>query len=303
MAIVLNGTTGITNDGGYTGDGVVFADTTPANTLVTTNSGNVGIGTSSFAIANKLNIKQAADNSAAGLGLRVERNSNDSSLIFGYRDNSDTWQINATYGSTGSFKGISFFTADAERARIDSSGNLLVGTTSSFGARAAIVAAGSQPILTVANGATADSNVAIQVIKTGSTNNTSQRYIGFNYNGGGNGNGGIAGNGDSQATFITLSDERLKENITDLPSQLDNVMALRPVEFDYKATGGHQIGFIAQEVQAVYPDLVSEDDEGYLSLAGFDKNTSRLIKAIQEQQAMIVQLQADVAALKGTTNV
>jgi hypothetical protein len=47
MTIILNGTTGITNDGGYTGDGVVFADTTPANTLVTTTGGNVGIGTSS----------------------------------------------------------------------------------------------------------------------------------------------------------------------------------------------------------------------------------------------------------------
>jgi hypothetical protein len=47
MTIVLNGTTGITNDGGYTGDGVVFADTTPANTLVTTTGGNVGLGTAS----------------------------------------------------------------------------------------------------------------------------------------------------------------------------------------------------------------------------------------------------------------
>jgi hypothetical protein len=47
MTIVLNGTTGITNDGGYTGDGISFADTTPANTLVTTTGGNVGIGTSS----------------------------------------------------------------------------------------------------------------------------------------------------------------------------------------------------------------------------------------------------------------
>ncbi len=39
MTIVLNGSSGITNDGGYTGDGVVFADTTPANTLVTTTGG------------------------------------------------------------------------------------------------------------------------------------------------------------------------------------------------------------------------------------------------------------------------
>jgi len=47
MAIVLDGTSGITNDSGYTGDGVSFADSTPANTLVTTSGGNVGIGTSS----------------------------------------------------------------------------------------------------------------------------------------------------------------------------------------------------------------------------------------------------------------
>jgi hypothetical protein len=46
MAIVLDGTNGITNDSGYTGDGVSFADSTPANTLVTTSDGNVGIGTS-----------------------------------------------------------------------------------------------------------------------------------------------------------------------------------------------------------------------------------------------------------------
>jgi hypothetical protein len=75
-------------------------------------------------------------------------------------------------------------------------------------------------------------------------------------------------------------------------------MALRPVEFDYIATGGHQIGFIAQEVQEVYPDLVSEDDDGFLNLAGLDKNASRLIKAIQEQQAIINDLKARIEALE-----
>ena len=45
MTIVLNGTTGITSDGGYIGDGISFADATPANTLVTTTAGNVGFGT------------------------------------------------------------------------------------------------------------------------------------------------------------------------------------------------------------------------------------------------------------------
>lgn len=47
MTITLNGTTGITSTGAYSSDGISFADNTPANTLVTDTSGNVGIGTSS----------------------------------------------------------------------------------------------------------------------------------------------------------------------------------------------------------------------------------------------------------------
>jgi len=62
-------------------------------------------------------------------------------------------------------------------------------------------------------------------------------------------------------------------------------MSLRPVEFDYKDGSGHQIGFIAQEVQEVYPDIVSENSEGYLTVSGLSKMESRLIKAIQELKA------------------
>jgi hypothetical protein len=193
---------------------------------------------------------------------------------------------------------IAFSEGGVESARIDSSGNLLVGTTSTFSSRMAVVSSAASPVVTIANAATNDSSFALQVIKSGGTNNTSQRYVHFAYNGGGNGNGAIAGNGDSQATFITLSDKRLKENIEDLPPQLGNFMALRPVEFDYKATGGHQIGFIAQEVQEVYPDLVSEGDDGFLNLAGLDKNSARLIKAIQELKAELDATKAKVAALE-----
>ncbi len=132
------------------------------------------------------------------------------------------------------------------------------------------------------NAASTQTRPAIRIDKYDNTSTTAQVFIDFTINQQTSGNGSITANGASQATFTTWSDRRLKENITDLPSQLSNVMSLRPVEFDYKDGSGHQIGFIAQEVQEVYPDIVSENSEGYLTVSGLSKMESRLIKAIQE---------------------
>ena len=178
------------------------------------------------------------------------------------------------------------------------SGLLLIGTTSATLSTNTFTVAAAKPALVLGNSTTADSSPALTCIKFGATASTSQVYASFSYNSGSNGNGAIAGNGDSQATFISTSDARLKENIINLPSQLSNIMALRPVEFDYKASKGHQIGFIAQEVREIYPDLVSESSDGYLTLAGLDKNYSRLIKAIQELKALVDAQAVRIAALE-----
>jgi len=135
------------------------------------------------------------------------------------------------------------------------------------------------------NAASTLNQPCIRIDKYDNNNTTSQVFIDFTVNQQAAGNGSITANGASQATFTTWSDARLKDNITDLPSQLANIMALRPVEFDYKNGSGHQIGFIAQEVQEVYPDIVSENSEGYLTVSGLSKMESRLIKAIQELKA------------------
>lgn len=178
------------------------------------------------------------------------------------------------------------------------SGLLLLGTTAATLSTNTFTVAAAKPALVLGNSTTADSSPALTCIKAGSTASNSQIYVSFSYSSGGGGNGAIAGNGDSQATFVTLSDVRSKENIVDLPSQLSNIMALRPVEFDYKASKNHQIGFIAQEVQEIYPDLISEGGDGYLSLAGLDKNAARLIKAIQELKALVDAQAVRIAALE-----
>jgi len=187
-----------------------------------------------------------------------------------------------------------------EVARIDSSGNLLVGTASgsskvtSYGTGSSSSPRGAIYAYTTNSGDL--SYPAFSCTKTDNNQSTSQVYVQFTCNGGALGNGQINGNGSNAAAFGTYSDKRLKQNIVDLPSQLNNITALRPVEFDYIASegGGHQIGFIAQEMQKIYPDAVSERADGMLTITGWDKTTAMLVKAIQELSAKVTALEAKV---------
>jgi hypothetical protein len=140
--------------------------------------------------------------------------------------------------------------------------------------------------------ATSDSSIpAVLISKFANDTTTAQVFVQFAINNNTAGNGQINANGASAAAFGTYSDIRLKENIVDLPSQLENICALRPVEFDYK-TGGHQIGFIAQEMKKVYSDVVSSNTDEMLMITGWSKTEARLVKAIQELAAKVAALEA-----------
>jgi len=99
-----------------------------------------------------------------------------------------------------------------------------------------------------------------------------------------NGNLTIAG------TLTESSDARLKTRIEPLGSALEPLRSVRPVRFSFREGTGHpgdrQIGLIAQEVEKAFPELVTRDHEGYLSLA-YPKLTAVLVGAIQEQQERI----------------
>jgi hypothetical protein len=188
-----------------------------------------------------------------------------------------------------------------ERLRLTNTGNLLVGTTSSD----ARLHVGSnltslQAFRAFGNTAGDLSNTCGQFGKYDNNTTTSQVFVNFTINNGGIAQGQINANGSGAVAFGSWSDRRLKENITDLPSQLANITALRPVEFDYIESegGGHQLGFIAQEVEEIYPDLVGERQDGMKTLSGMGKMEARLIKAIQEQQTLIETLEARIAALE-----
>jgi hypothetical protein len=92
-------------------------------------SGRVGIGSSTFSLDSRLKVKQSSGLYSYN-GLWVERLSDESGIGLGYDTASDCFALTTTYGSTGAYKGLAFSTGGSEKARIDSSGRLGIGTSS-----------------------------------------------------------------------------------------------------------------------------------------------------------------------------
>ena len=79
-----------------------------------------------------------------------------------------------------------------------------------------------------------------------------------------------------------------------MESQLSKVMQLQPVEFDWKSNNKHDIGFVAESVRDVYPNLISTNREGEVEGMNYTKLVSALVKSIQEQQEQINDLQEKI---------
>jgi hypothetical protein len=258
-------------------------------------SGNVGIGTSSPSA--KLHVASQSGNNTVRLDCAGGGNTSD--LTFGafgfgavaglrFEDGNALLRLYADGGRT-----IAFDNNGSERMRIDTSGNLLVGTTNSTSTGGIGVKARSNgQLFSVIDNTIGD---------TLDVYNTSVSAYRFYVSGAGTINA-------TNTTITGISDQRLKENIRDLDDGLDVVMALKPRKFDWKEGKGQDIknarGFIAQEFEQVLPDMIQEwkdsAPEGEEPYKAVNANLiPTLVKAIQEQQVLITQLQADVAALKG----
>ena len=247
--------------------------------LVKDASGNVGIGTSSP--VGKLTVSKAG---AEGIEFIPGGTSNVSTTQY-YNRSGAVYTANAQDASYHSW-----LISGAEKARIDSSGNLLVGTTSGSGARMDVVAADE---VVSFNRSAATDGVVQRWRKAGST----VGYVSTN-------------------TYSLPSDERVKTNIVNIGYGLDFVNSLRPVQYntifqDPENETKKNFGLIAQEVEQALANIgKSVDDVTFLEKfvpendtesrygLGYQNLVPVLIKAIQEQQAIITQLQADVEALK-----
>jgi hypothetical protein len=193
-----------------------------------------------------------------------------------------------------------FATGGSERARLDASGNLLVGTTSADPSGTDAVQI--QPV----GGETRFS-------RSSTGGQTQIRFL--------NPNGlvGQISTSGSATSYQTSSDYRLKEDVQPMVGSVDRLMALKPVNFAWKVDGSRVDGFIAHEAQEVVPECVSgtkdqvqiveiKDEDGNVTgteerpvYQGIDQSkiVPLLVAALQEAMAEIAELKADVAALKG----
>jgi len=252
---------------GTAGNAITF---TQAMTLDA--SGNLGIGTTSP--LKKLDVSVST---TASIGQYLRNSTiNLLSLIDG--------TSSAQFGTETSHP-LLFITGNIERTRLDSSGNFMVGTTSRQNATTfAVLSAGNVGEFRTSGG----SCDVLSFYTSGSTLA-----------------GRINSNG-SATSYVTSSDYRLKENIVPMTNALAVVEQLKPCTYSWKESGVTSQGFIAHELQEVVPDAVvgekdAVNEDGSIKPQGIDTSflVATLTAAIQEQQALITQLQADVAALKG----
>jgi hypothetical protein len=231
-----------------------------ANTVETTllqlsaNAGGTGTG-STIAFCN-------STNPTAGSG-RVE--------LAGIRDTANGGSfVIRTGDSSGTIQ---------NRVKIDEGGNLLVGKTSSSDTVVGSMIRGSGYITSTWAEST-DATTTYHVYSTGA--GAYRFYV------------GLGGTINATSTTITaISDQRLKENIRNIDTGLDSIMALKPRRFDWKEGKGQDkkdvAGFIAQEFETVFPECVSTSKAGEDGIEYKNINHETLIptlvKAIQELKA------------------
>jgi hypothetical protein len=267
---------------GTAGNAITF---TQAMTLDA--SGNLGIGTTSptapLHISRDSETQAIINRATTTTGASFVRFTNGGGNYYLGPDSSTGTRAfssgGAAYGFSISVEGvypIVFGTSNAERARIDSSGNFLVASTS----------------VPTTNGFAAlqYSGGTYTRIAHNSSGATSDGYIQFWWNN--TQIGQVSQNGTTGITYGTSSDYRLKENIEPMQNALATVAALKPCIYKWKVDGSDGQGFIAHELQSIVPDAVigekdAVNEDGSIKPQAIDTSflVATLTAAIQELNA------------------
>jgi len=269
-------------------------------------SGNLGLGVTPSAWNSAYRLMQFSDVTGAfvgGSGYALQAGANayinsGSSWIYGggaygasrytQFNGAHIW-YNAPSGTAGS--AITF----TQAMTLDTSGNLLVGTTSASGKFVSNTTTAIAYSGYFVNNYTGDG-----VYSYANANNTTYKSLTCS------GSSGINFYVYSNGTYGTVSDRRLKKNIeTTRDGYIDDVMKLRVVKYNWvtdEDTAPKELGWIAQELEQVFPSLVQDSQPDKKGETRKEVKTSVLpfilLKAIQEQQVLITQLTTRLTTLE-----
>jgi hypothetical protein len=192
-------------------------------------------------------------------------------------------------GATAATYFPTFYSNGSEAARIDSSGNLLIGTTSQI----------STGFFCLSFANNARNGIVINDTDTGGGTNSA---VIFRRNGS---QVGSIVTTTSTTALVGTSDYRLKNSIAPMTGALSKVIALKPCTYKWNSDGSDGEGFIAHELQSVIPDAVigekdALNDDGSIKAQGINTNflIPTLVKAIQEMKSIIDDQAARIATLE-----
>jgi hypothetical protein len=201
----------------------------------------------------------------------------------------------------------SFSNNGSERMRIDSSGALLINTTSALAERLDVRGTGNSDVALIqsTNASTFTSNVLV-LASTRVTTNSTYNFLTCVIQGNSfrlhiRDSGNVVNTNNS---YGAISDIKLKENIVDATSKLEKLNQVRVVNYNLKGEATKQIGVIAQEIEQIFPSMVEEAPDK--DVDGNDLGTTTksvkysvfvpiLIKAIQELKAEVDSLKAQIS--------
>jgi len=334
MAVTIDGTNGINNgDADITNVGDIAVDSisgdADSNTKITfegsdvisfdtggseiarfDDNGHLGIGVTD-PNAGMLVLTKSSDGGFGGSLVLENSNASDTDkVIIAMRPNGSATTAAGSYGenriisefdsgSTNGASNMQFWThagvgTVAERMRIDSNGNLLLGTTSTYST------VGSGKSVYIAN----NSDQATLRVSNADPGSPAYGLISFHRNGG-SPIAKITTDG-STVSYNTSSDYRLKENVVDMTDAIDRVKALPVRRFNFISNPDTTVdGFLAHEAQSVVPEAVTGthdevDDDGNAVYQGIDqaKLVPLLTGALKEAIAKIETLETTVADLQ-----
>jgi hypothetical protein len=332
-AVASSGTLSIANNGFFNGTNWIYKNSSTALTYQLISGQHRWNIAASGTAGNTISFTQAMTLDASGnLGVGVTPSANQGRIQangsgqswFKFYDSSTGWNFGTFYKANGTSplaymgagggNAISGATVDdfairaegafviatgggTERARINLSGTLLVGQTDGsmstqgillepYGTGRFVTNGGADNVCMYLNRIASDGSIEIFQRNNSTVGSISVTTTATAYN--------------------TSSDYRLKNTIAPMTGALAKVALLKPVTYKWNANGSDGEGFIAHELAEVVPHAVTGakdavDEDGKPVHQGIDVSflVATLTAAIQEQQALITQLQADVATLKG----